>query len=386
MRKGQVIHGYRVVQDFTTAGSGLSKWTFAEKDGRTYFLKEFLSPTYPVDGGPGSAETRAKKKQACEVFEKRMYGLIAAVNGTAPTGGNLITAIEFFREGAKYYKATVKVDVASLTAEEVAGQPLAKRLLVLLTVAHSLRLLHAANIVHGDLRPENVLLKKTITGDYAAKLIDFDSSYFSGNPPPRQELVGDPIYYAPEVGRYVEAADGADASLLTTQSDIFSLGLMYSQYLTGYLPSFSREKYRYSYVAAGNGGRLKLSSDGLPPGLSKLLRTMLSPNPSRRPDIHKVFSRLKDPTILVVKENIGSEEVKASAPAKTIKKDASPAKSSRGRMKGTLARKDGSEELPLTVEPLPPAELSPVGEAPAGEGRPSKLKGTLVSHRDEEEH
>ena len=138
-----------------------------------------------------------------------------------PTGGNLITAIEFFREGAKYYKATVKVDVASLTAEEVAGQPLAKRLLVLLTVAHSLRLLHAANIVHGDLRPENVLLKKTITGDYAAKLIDFDSSYFSGNPPPRQELVGDPIYYAPEVGRYVEAADGADASLLTTQSDIF---------------------------------------------------------------------------------------------------------------------------------------------------------------------
>ena len=64
----------------------------------------------------------------------------------------------------------------------------------------------------------------------------------------------------------------------------------------------------------------------------------------------------------------------------------SPAKSSRGRMKGTLARKDGSEELPLTVEPLPPAELSPVGEAPVGEGRPSKLKGTLVSHRDEEKH
>ena len=36
------------------AGAGFSKWTFAERDGREYFFKEFLSPTYPEEGAPGS--------------------------------------------------------------------------------------------------------------------------------------------------------------------------------------------------------------------------------------------------------------------------------------------------------------------------------------------
>ena len=56
MKKGQVINGYRILQDFSTARGGLSKWTFAEKAGKEYFIKEFLSPTYPVDGAPGSAK------------------------------------------------------------------------------------------------------------------------------------------------------------------------------------------------------------------------------------------------------------------------------------------------------------------------------------------
>jgi hypothetical protein len=43
MRKGQVIHGYKVLQDFSTAGSGLSKWTYAEKERQTYFLKERIA-------------------------------------------------------------------------------------------------------------------------------------------------------------------------------------------------------------------------------------------------------------------------------------------------------------------------------------------------------
>ena len=38
MRKGDVIKGYTIVQDFTTAGGGLSKWTFATKGDKEYFI------------------------------------------------------------------------------------------------------------------------------------------------------------------------------------------------------------------------------------------------------------------------------------------------------------------------------------------------------------
>lgn len=64
MRAGELINGYRLLEDFTVVGAGLSRWTFAERDGRQYFLKEFLSPTYPDDDAPGSPHTRGTQTGA----------------------------------------------------------------------------------------------------------------------------------------------------------------------------------------------------------------------------------------------------------------------------------------------------------------------------------
>ena len=67
MKAGEVINGYRILEDFKVVGAGLSKWTFAERGGgRAYFIKEFLSPTYPDDDRPrGSEKIKAKKRARC---------------------------------------------------------------------------------------------------------------------------------------------------------------------------------------------------------------------------------------------------------------------------------------------------------------------------------
>ena len=70
--------------------------------------------------------------------------------------------------------------------------------MLLKTVAHSLKILHDLRIVHSDLKPSNVLIKRTELG-YTTKLIDFDSSYIAGNPPPPEEIVGTMNYYSPEL-------------------------------------------------------------------------------------------------------------------------------------------------------------------------------------------
>ena len=62
LRAGDTVGGYRLLEDFRVVGAGLSEWTFAERDGRTYFIKRFLSPTYPDDAAPGSAKTKARKR------------------------------------------------------------------------------------------------------------------------------------------------------------------------------------------------------------------------------------------------------------------------------------------------------------------------------------
>jgi hypothetical protein len=63
VRAGDVVHGYRLLEDFRVVGAGLSEWSFAERGGRAYFIKRFLAPTYPDDAAPGSAKTKDSAAQ-----------------------------------------------------------------------------------------------------------------------------------------------------------------------------------------------------------------------------------------------------------------------------------------------------------------------------------
>ena len=67
-------------------------------------------------------------------------------------GGNLIATLDFFREGAKYYKVTEKVDLAGLEPGDVAALGFPAQLVLLKTVAHSLKILH--DLAHRAQRPQ----------------------------------------------------------------------------------------------------------------------------------------------------------------------------------------------------------------------------------------
>ena len=115
------------------------------------------------------------------------------------------------------------------------------------SVTHSLKILHDPRIVHGDLKPSNILVKRTELG-YTTKLIDFDSSYIAGKPPSAAEIVGTINYYSPELLGYVQNA-GVHPSELGVASDVFAIGLIYSGYLTGALPPFDAPRYHEPAVA-----------------------------------------------------------------------------------------------------------------------------------------
>ena len=98
-----------------------------EKNGRSYFLKEFLAPKYPTDDSPGSARVKKEKRQRCDRFEQHHARLRKELKSACAPGGNLVYTIDFFREGAKYYKVTEKVDCVSLRPEQIARLPLEGR-------------------------------------------------------------------------------------------------------------------------------------------------------------------------------------------------------------------------------------------------------------------
>ena len=293
MLKGENIKGYKILEDFKVAG-GMSKISFAEKDGKTYFIKEFLAPKYPTSDSPGSERIKEQKRKACDEFEKHHRDLNNAIGKCcAGTGGNLIYAIDFFRDGTSYYKVTEKIDISSFPCESISCLPLEKILLIAKSAVHSIRILHGLKIVHGDLKPDNLPIKEAARG-YVVKLIDFDDSYFEGNPPPdRENLVGTPEYYSPEQAAYIMDEDEEiEGATLTCKSDIFTLGIIFSEYFSGEKPILPPD-YKNTWTCVNNGGAISFKKK-LHPQIDGLIRKMLSLNPNDRPNINGVFNVLKN--------------------------------------------------------------------------------------------
>jgi eukaryotic-like serine/threonine-protein kinase len=290
VKAGDVINGYIILEDFKVVGAGLSKWTWAARGGREFFIKEFLSPTYPDADAPGSDKTKAKKRARCAAFEAHHRGLQKALAPLSVYGGNLIVTLDFFRWGAKYYKVTEKVEAAGLSGGDVASFDPRMQLVVMKSVAHSLKILHDLKIVHGDLKPSNILIKRTELG-YTSKLIDFDSSYMAGKPPPAAEIVGTINYYSPELLGYIQEA-GVEAAELGVQSDIFALGLIFTEFLTGTTPPFDVDTYHEAAVAVRSGERLRIPRTGVAPELADMVDAMLAPDPAGRPPIAAVHATL----------------------------------------------------------------------------------------------
>jgi eukaryotic-like serine/threonine-protein kinase len=357
LRAGDTVQGYRLLEDFRVVGAGLSEWTFAERDGRSYFIKRFLAPTYPDDDAPGSAKTKERKRARCAAFEAHHRGIQAAMAPLTSYGGNLIATLDFFRHGAKYYKVTEKVDLAGLEPADVAALGFPAQLVLLKTVAHSLKILHDLDIVHSDLKPSNVLIKRTELG-YTTKLIDFDSSYVVGTPPPPEEIVGTMNYYSPELVSYIQGT--GTAANLTQASDIFALGLIYSEYLTGALPAFDAA-YHEAAIAVLHGAQLRLPPGRAPASVVELVERMLVADPAARPTVAEVHATLM--SLRSGGTTVGRPPFPAGTP-------------SIGRAPRRLRPRSPATEPGPAAETSRPARTSASARSdPAVPARPSALRG-----------
>ena len=288
MRRGDEINGY-VLTTSAKDGGGNGQWAFAQKGRTEYFIKRFLAPTYPLPGAPGSEKVKAQKRDRCAEYERHQQAVKNALGELSGEGGNLVTTKDFFRVGAHYYKVTAKVDVTGIEPRDIAAMPQESRIMVMLTACHSLGTLHAAHLVHGDVKPPNVLIKPA-EADFVAKIIDFDNCFVEYEPPPPGQMVGDPAYYSPELLQYV--LDGSGRERLGNKSDVFALGLIFWNYLTGALPSLpSSASYAAEAVVAK--GPLALRAGGVDSGLVELVSRMLAPSPADRPTTGEVHQSLK---------------------------------------------------------------------------------------------
>ncbi|MDR0328566.1 MAG: protein kinase [Planctomycetaceae bacterium] len=142
--------------------------------------------------------------------------------------------------------------------------------------------LHRIGIVHGDIKPSNIMLKQSGT----AKLIDIGSAFEVENRPPNRPYTL--AYAAPEV------LEGKEA---TPQSDIASLGYVLIEMLSG------RRLFNANSELNGIEGRLLLANQLhriLPPMvatsevLMRFCRSLIAPDPKKRFENAEAADLFKD--------------------------------------------------------------------------------------------
>ncbi|WP_329367745.1 serine/threonine protein kinase [Streptomyces sp. NBC_00669] len=355
MKRGDVVGGYLVATDPTNAGGGKCVWAFAEKDGGQYFLKRFLEPKRPREGGGGSAESRRIRMETCRHFEARHRAVMELLRPDAPGAGNLVLATDFFHQGSTYYKVTERIDTSTLDHPHTLDP---HQLAVLLkTLGASVRMLHGIGVVHGDLKPANVLVRKRAeTAFHTAKLIDFDDAYVAGEPPGREEIAGDSLYGAPEWRRYVQGAASVDGADLTTAVDVFALGLITHLWLTGELPSYG-ERFG-SPADAVNSGEPLAYDPRLSTPMRRLVKAMAAREPGDRPSAEEFLAALRDPGVCALGEPHRESRLRVNLPDRSSDR---PAEGPAGRSAGNSPdTSPGSPAgLPRDASSVPDPDLDP---------------------------
>jgi eukaryotic-like serine/threonine-protein kinase len=110
------------------------------------------------------------------------------------------------------------IDLAQYVADQGPMEPMHVAGLVA-QIAAALELAHARQIVHGDIKPSNVML--LADGRACAKVLDFGVAHFFGQPP----SLGTPAYMAPEQAR-------GEAQRIDARTDQFALAALSHVLLT----------------------------------------------------------------------------------------------------------------------------------------------------------
>src|SRR5712671_2782411 len=144
---------------------------------------------------------------------------------------NIVGVYDFGQSDGLYYFMMEYVDGANLRQMERAGQfTPAQALAIVPKICDALQYAHDEGIVHRDIKPENILVDKKgrvkIADFGLAKLLGKERTDFTltGS----QQAMGTPHYMSPE---QMEGAKDIDH-----RADIYSLGVVFYELLTGELP------------------------------------------------------------------------------------------------------------------------------------------------------
>jgi serine/threonine-protein kinase len=177
----------------------------------------------------------------------------------------------------------------SLSSELMHGpMPLLRSVDILEQVCSALACAHDLGVVHRDLKSDHILLTTSGERKDFVKILDFGLAHLAMDPrlAPEGAVFGTPAYMAPELVRGEEA---------TPQTDLYALGVLFFEMLTGQLPfcSDDRAKLLEMQRTAVLPSPTSLMPDLLPEAETVVLKLLEKDRRKRYRDANELHQDLK---------------------------------------------------------------------------------------------
>lgn len=240
--------------------------------------------------------------------------------------------------------------------------PYAVAIAVARQVCGALEAAHRSGVIHRDIKPENIFVSPQPDGSYAVKVIDFGIAKIvtdtaKGGPPLTRQgmIIGSPHYLSPEqcTGQELDA-----------RSDVYSLGIVLFEMLTGRVPFTAVTPVAVALLHANEPPpSLRSLNPEIPEALDRLVLRALSKSKADRPASAREFAeelervgRLVSPSFDPVTPLVEKILDASVAPSNGLPPATPPAAASGGRdipiQSGDAAgRGNRSETSPTPVAP-----------------------------------
>ena len=158
-------------------------------------------------------------------------------------------------------------------------------------IASALQAAHRRNIIHRDLKPSNVLIKASDGGDPKIRIIDFGIAKMAAEDREQDfhtrtgTMIGTPVYMAPEQCRGVTVTD---------RTDVYALGVILYQMLTGRPPFYSQADGDIWRCTSWCRLPLREVEPAIPENVAAFVERMLAKEGAERPSMAEVEMTLRE--------------------------------------------------------------------------------------------
>lgn len=273
LKIGDTINGYEITE-VKNNGEFCNSF-FVKKGTGEYFLKEYTSP-----------------RQSDPLFDGFFKNQEVIIKRLNEMGSITEKFVDRFIEDSTYYQVKEMLHGIDLSEYFNSHSDFSDRKHLSIILCGVLRSLHSKNIVHQDLKPQQIMLvddelgRKTKIG-YRIILSDFDWSIPDGK---FLQPVGTPFYESPEHYRNQTP---------TEKSDIFTLGVMIIEMLTGQNPFYfgndespSDEELSKRVLSKKIFSEPRKLQDEITEDINNILLKCLEVNPDKRPTIDEIQGAL----------------------------------------------------------------------------------------------